>query len=138
MKKLVALVMMAFLVPAVAYAKNPCKDDKVKFCKDVKASGGKVNDCLREHAAEVSAACKEQLAKPKEGKPDKAETKTKGKEAGDTTKSENAAKKPEDTKPADGAKATETPPAETKPAETAPAETPAAPVTPVTPGETKP
>ena len=121
MKKLVALVMMAFLVPAAAYAKNPCKDDKVKFCKDVKASGGKVNDCLREHVNEVAPACKEQLAKPKEGKPSKAEKKTKGKETGDTTKSENAGKKP-----AEGAKPAAT---DTKPAET-PATTPATPASP--------
>jgi hypothetical protein len=127
MKKLVALVMMAVLVPAAAYAKNPCKDDKVKFCKDVKASGGKVNDCLREHVNEVAPACKEQLAKPKEGKPSKAEKKTKGKEAGDTTKSENAPKKA--TEPAaTGTKPAETPPAETTPpATTPPATTPASP-----------
>lgn len=112
MKKLVALVMMAFLVPAAAYAKNPCKDDKVKFCKDVKASGGKVNDCLRQHATEVSAACKDQLNKPKEGKPDKkAEKKTKGKEAGDTTKSDNP--NPDAPKAKAGApKATDTPPSD--------------------------
>src|SRR5262249_3050997 len=75
MKKLVALVMMAFLVPAAAYAKNPCKDDKVKFCADAKKAGTKVNDCLRQHENEISAACKEHLSKPKEGKPNKTEKK---------------------------------------------------------------
>ncbi len=131
MKKLVALVMMAFLVPATAYAKNPCKDDKVKFCKDVKAAGGKVNDCLREHVAEVSPACKEQLSKPKEAKPDKADKAEK--KAKDKNKETGDAKKPEDAKTGEPAKATA--PAAT---ETKPAETPPAPVTPVTPGETKP
>ena len=60
MKQLVALVMIAFLVPAtatVAFAKNACKEEKAKFCKDAKAAGKKVNDCLKEHIAEVSAAC---------------------------------------------------------------------------------
>ena len=74
MKQLVALVMIAFLVPAtatVAFAKNACKEEKAKFCKDAKAAGKKVNDCLKEHIAEVSPACKEQLEKPKEPKTDK-------------------------------------------------------------------
>jgi hypothetical protein len=111
MKQLVALVMIAFLVPAtatVAFAKNPCKDDKAKFCKDAKAAGKKVNDCLKEHIAEVSAACKEQLEKPKEPKTDqeKAERKIKNKDK----------ERPK----ADGEKPAETKPAETKPTETAP------------------
>ena len=45
MKQLVAFVMIAFLVPAtatVAFAKNPCKEDKAKFCKDAKAAGKKL------------------------------------------------------------------------------------------------
>jgi Cysteine rich repeat len=67
MKHLVALLMIAFfMVPVTAMAKdNPCKEDKTKFCKDVKASGGKVGACLRQHKDEVSAECKAQLDKPK-------------------------------------------------------------------------
>jgi hypothetical protein len=110
MKQLVALVMIAFLVPAtatVAFAKNPCKEDKAKFCKDAKAAGKKVNDCLKEHIAEVTPACKEQLEKPKEPKTDKEKAERKIKKEG--------AKK-------DEAKPTEEKPAETKPAETKPAE----------------
>ena len=105
MKQLVALVMIAFLVPAtatVAFAKNPCKDDKTKFCKDAKAAGKKVNDCLKEHIAEVSAACKEQLEKPKEPKTDKEKA---------AKKSEKPAEeKPAETKPAESAPSSETPP----------------------------
>ena len=60
MKQLVAFVMIAFLVPAtatVAFAKNPCKEDKAKFCKDAKAGGkGKVTECLTEHKAELTPA----------------------------------------------------------------------------------
>jgi hypothetical protein len=118
MKQLVALVMIAFLVPAtatVAFAKNPCKDDKAKFCKDAKAAGKKVNDCLKEHIAEVSAACKEQLEKPKEPKTDqeKAERKIKNKD--------KERPKAEGEKPAEAP--AETKPAETKPTETAPSDT---------------
>jgi hypothetical protein len=115
MKQLVALVMIAFLVPAtatVAFAKNPCKDDKAKFCKDAKAAGKKVNDCLKEHIAEVSAACKEQLEKPKEPKTDqeKAERKIKNKD--------------KDRPKAEGEKPAETKPTETAPPESAPPASP--------------
>jgi Cysteine rich repeat len=67
MKRLVALVMIAFfMVPAAAMAQdNPCKQDKVKFCKEVKASGGKVGACLRQHINEVSDECKARLNTPK-------------------------------------------------------------------------
>jgi hypothetical protein len=67
MKHLVALLMIAcFMASVAAMAKdNPCKEDKAKFCKDVKAAGGKVADCLREHMNEVSAECKTRLNKPK-------------------------------------------------------------------------
>ena len=89
MKQLVALVMIAFLVPAtatVAFAKNACKDEKAKFCKDAKTAGKKVNDCLKEHIAEVSPACKEQLEKPKEPKTDKEEGRQEDKERTRTRK----------------------------------------------------
>ena len=125
MKQLVALVMIAFLVPAtatVAFAKNPCKEDKAKFCKDATAAGKKVNDCLKEHIAEVTPACKEQLEKPKEPTTDKEKAERKIKKEG--------AKKDE-SKPTEG-KPAETKPAETKPAEPAPSESPPSP--PAAPG----
>ena len=125
MKQLVALVMIAFLVPAtatVAFAKNPCKEDKAKFCKDAKAAGKKVNDCLKEHIAEVTPACKEQLEKPKEPKTDKEKAERKIKKEG-AKKDET---KPTEEKPA------ETKPAETKPVEPAPSESPPSP--PAAPG----
>ena len=125
MKQLVALVMIAFLVPAtatVAFAKNPCKEDKAKFCKDAKAAGKKVNDCLKERIAEVTPACKEQLEKPKEPKTDKEKAERKIKKEG--AKKDEA--KPTEEKPA------ETKPAETKPVEPAPSESPPSP--PAAPG----
>jgi Cysteine rich repeat len=107
MKHLVALIMIAFLVPTAAMAKNSaCKEDKAKFCKDVKAAGGKVNDCLKQHKAEVSAACKEALDKPKEAKPGKDE-KAKKK---DETKAPSEAAQPNAAKPADSAKPAQSPP----------------------------
>ena len=78
MKQFVALITIAFLLPTgVALAKNPCKDDRDKFCADVKAAGGKVAECLEQHLKELSAECKEKLTekgkideeKPAEGAP---------------------------------------------------------------------
>ncbi len=100
MKKLVAFVMIAFLVPAtatVALAKNPCKEDKAKFCKDAKAAGkGKLTECLTEHKAELTPACKEWLDKPKEAR-------DKDKEARKEKKAKKEETKPAGDKPADGA-----------------------------------
>ena len=70
MKQLFALIMIAFLVPTAAMAKNSaCKEDKTKFCKEVKAAGGKVKACLKEHMEELSPACKESLVKKREAAP---------------------------------------------------------------------
>lgn len=82
MKHLVALVMIAFLLPAaiptvaMAANDNPCKDDKKKFCKDVKAAGGKIRRCLKLHKAELSAECQAFLDKQREAKKKKPMTPT--------------------------------------------------------------
>jgi hypothetical protein len=74
MKQLLALTMIAFLLPATAaMAKGPCKDDKEKFCKGEEKAGA----CLRQHMDELSATCKEKLSKSggaKDAKPEGAKT----------------------------------------------------------------
>lgn len=77
MKHLVALALIALLLPAVAVllpatvstvavAKdNPCKQDKKKFCKDVKSKGAKMRECMKQHKDELSAECKAALDKKK-------------------------------------------------------------------------
>ena len=79
MKHLVLLTMIAvFGVSTLAAAADPakpgaaCKDDRRKFCKDVKKTGGKPRDCLMQHKDELSDACKAFLDKPKKGKGKKA------------------------------------------------------------------
>lgn len=101
MKQLVALLMIAFLVPTTAaLAKNPCKEDKAKFCKDAKAAGKKVSECLKEHSAELTPACKEWLDKPKD--PAKKAEK-KAKKAAEGKSGDKPADKPAEQKPAEGA-----------------------------------
>ena len=43
-----------------------CKTDVQKFCKDVQPGGGKVAKCLAQHDADLSAPCKEGIAKMRE------------------------------------------------------------------------
>jgi len=44
----------------------PCREEIEKFCKDVKPGGGRVDQCLRKHEADVSPECKEARLKLKE------------------------------------------------------------------------
>jgi hypothetical protein len=87
MKHLVVLTMIAVMgVPTLAAAADPakpgavCKEDRKKFCKDIKTTGGKPRDCLMKHKDELSDGCKALLDKPKKGK---GEGKGKGKKAKD-------------------------------------------------------
>jgi hypothetical protein len=52
--KSLTIVLMALLIPTTALAKNPCKEDKQKFCRHAAHVGA----CLDEHKAELSEACK--------------------------------------------------------------------------------
>jgi hypothetical protein len=104
MKHLVLLTMIAvFGVPTLAAAADPakpgavCKEDRKKFCKDLKTTGGKPRDCLLQHKDELSDACKALFDKPAKGK-----GKGKGKKAKD-----GAAAPAEGTPPAEGTKPAE-------------------------------
>ena len=69
--KYVMVAIIALLVPTAAMAKGECKEDKQKFCKDVIEAKGDVGNCMDQHAADLSVACKaarEAKAKDKEAK----------------------------------------------------------------------
>ena len=72
MKHLVVLTIIAVMgVPTLAAAAKlgaVCKEDRNKFCKDIKTTGGKPRDCLMQHKDELSDGCKALLDKPKKGK----------------------------------------------------------------------
>jgi hypothetical protein len=38
--------------------KGPCADEIKKFCAEVKPGGGAIEECLKQHDAELSPACK--------------------------------------------------------------------------------
>ena len=58
MKHLVALFVIALLIPTTAVVAGDCTADKEKFCKDVVDENGGIKACLEQHASELSEACK--------------------------------------------------------------------------------
>ncbi|MGC2048046.1 MAG: cysteine rich repeat-containing protein [Gallionella sp.] len=42
-----------------------CKGDAEKVCKDVKPAEGRILKCLKQHEAELSPSCKEQMNQPR-------------------------------------------------------------------------
>jgi len=68
MRYLLAL-MIVLLIPASAFAKGECREDKHKFCKGMDKA--ELKACFKEHEAELSEACKarrEAKAKAKQAK----------------------------------------------------------------------
>jgi hypothetical protein len=58
-------------VSLIAYAqemegKGACRADVEKLCKDVKPGHGHVAQCMKQHEADLSPACKERIAEGKE------------------------------------------------------------------------
>jgi len=52
------LALIIAVVALTAMAKSECRDDKKKFCKDVLAAKGDIGQCLEQHLAELSEACR--------------------------------------------------------------------------------
>jgi hypothetical protein len=46
-----------------------CKSDVDKLCPGIQPGGGRIIACLKQNQAQVSAACKDALAKARERKP---------------------------------------------------------------------
>jgi len=67
---LVALVTFLGILP-ITYAqeinkKGACKTDYEKFCKDVQPGQGRIVNCMRQHENELSAACRDEIARGRE------------------------------------------------------------------------
>jgi hypothetical protein len=56
----------ALIVPGFALAEpagmGPCRADLQNLCAGVQPGGGRIRDCMKEHRAQLSAACKIALA----------------------------------------------------------------------------
>ncbi len=69
LKWLPVLAGMFFLAVATAasaaQSTKPCADDAANLCQGMKPGGGAVAKCLKEHASELSPACKANMAKAK-------------------------------------------------------------------------
>jgi hypothetical protein len=70
MKKILIITSLFFCLGIYAQAESsepiatekehekPCKEDRVKFCKEIKPGQGRIIKCLKEHEAELSETCK--------------------------------------------------------------------------------
>jgi hypothetical protein len=67
-KAVLAGVFCLSMATGVYAAQNekPCAADAAKLCKGVQQGQGRVAQCLKEHANELSPACKENIEKVKE------------------------------------------------------------------------
>ncbi len=62
MRTIVRVVSVALLTLGVARAEDACKADVEKLCAGIPAGGGRVLSCLKANEAQVTPACKEQIA----------------------------------------------------------------------------
>ena len=64
---MILLVGLSFAMSAMAdgWDKGPCAVDVKKLCASVEKGEGRVIQCLKEHEAELSPACKEKRAEKK-------------------------------------------------------------------------
>lgn len=49
-------------------AKDACKEDAQKLCKDIQPGGGRIVQCLKQHESELSHACREKIESPRSRK----------------------------------------------------------------------
>jgi len=60
---------LCLLVATSALAEEtarPCRDDAARLCQGVQPGEGRIAQCLKQHANELSPACKNNIAKMKE------------------------------------------------------------------------
>ena len=65
---ILALVLLCVSAGGRAYAAEqelPCAQEIAKYCKEVKAGGGRILNCLNEHQNELSDSCKIKLEESK-------------------------------------------------------------------------
>ena len=63
---LICFVTLALASGVFAEDAKPCAGDIAKFCSGVRQGGGRIAKCLKQNEAQLSPACKMQLAEVKE------------------------------------------------------------------------
>ncbi len=58
-------ILLSLLTAAGGNAEGPCADDVAKFCKEAQKTRGGIAKCLKEHADELSPACREKIGEAK-------------------------------------------------------------------------
>ena len=71
LRLVLVVVAMVCFVSSNAFAqeregKGACRADAEKFCKGVKPGHGNIAQCMKQHEAELSPACRERIAEAKE------------------------------------------------------------------------
>jgi hypothetical protein len=57
----ILLTMLCWAGAAAAQGPPACAEDAQRFCADVQPGGGRIMQCLRQHAAELSSGCKDAM-----------------------------------------------------------------------------
>ncbi len=60
------MIISAFLISSFSWAHGPCKEDKEKFCKEAMGDQVKMAQCMKDHADQLSAECKDKKEEMKE------------------------------------------------------------------------
>lgn len=63
------LILLFLSAGGVAYSaegERPCAEEIAKYCKDVKAGGGRILSCLHEHQKDLSITCSKKLEESKQ------------------------------------------------------------------------
>ncbi|MGP0088872.1 MAG: cysteine rich repeat-containing protein [Xanthobacteraceae bacterium] len=62
----ILVISIGVITPTLAFAASPlqgaCLNDVKTLCASVQPGGGRMRDCMREHRAELSIACKAAIA----------------------------------------------------------------------------
>lgn len=59
-KKIIWIILLlSFIAPSFSFAGGECKEDRKKFCGDVRLRG--IKQCMKEHFKDLSEPCKKKI-----------------------------------------------------------------------------
>ncbi len=70
LKKTIGMfLLLSFITPNLSFAGGECRQDRKKFCRDVRLRG--VKECMKEHFNDLSEPCKRKIENKVEKKIEK-------------------------------------------------------------------